>query len=654
MKDTITSKRQKRTLKTTSNHLVANQGEQGIALVMALLMGMVLMGGATALMVRMMGARKLSASESYQQLAEAAAVNGFNRILATLNSPKKDDYLGYLYLINNTEADDGSFGWDSLPETEEPCASKLTTAPDWHSTNIPLQEDGTTLRNDGSGNLRTYYRLRRYVGPSQTSSAQFEIEGIVKREGSQKDYEARSLLKRSLFVNSRVPTHKDWAVLAGRDLELDGLTRMDSNSDAAGGLIVNLLSGTSNFNNSNPDSCNASNLLALAGIQGFANPDNDDHALNASLANSIWPVKNINSNAWDIPNPEYFNADNTNDTVQSGTAIRIWSFSDNLNGNTLDGNYGLQCDQGFSPICSRPTSNDPDSQHSIPIDTSQIASTFQTKAVNGTACVNKRTWGKNDQHKADEIYQNPDKCDSTEDKWKSRVEWRIITGQVNEPTYTITLKDSDLCSTDSVTPEGDVCHIYIEQINLERSTLLIENSEQRPVVIHLETPSGAARRTDIQGLQNSEYLYNLSGTSKLCGVDALSTDTGNTQRDCNLHAERFILVSSDGDPTAECYANNKPATLRFGSTNLPAAMIAMPNGNVELNANNTATKAVIWANAICTGSNQTLELSTTSSDGSRPIISKAQELWEWAEERSYGRTVARGIRGTGFDTFSRW
>ena len=67
---------------------------------MALLMGMVLMGGATALMVRMMGARKLSASESYQQLAEAAAVNGFNRILATLNSPQKQNYLGYLYLIN--------------------------------------------------------------------------------------------------------------------------------------------------------------------------------------------------------------------------------------------------------------------------------------------------------------------------------------------------------------------------------------------------------------------------------------------------------------------------------------------------------------------------------------------------------------------------
>ena len=80
---------------------MTSQGEQGIALVMALLMGMVLMGGATALMVRMMGARKLSASESYQQLAEAAAVNGFNRILATLNSPKKDDYRGYLYLINN-------------------------------------------------------------------------------------------------------------------------------------------------------------------------------------------------------------------------------------------------------------------------------------------------------------------------------------------------------------------------------------------------------------------------------------------------------------------------------------------------------------------------------------------------------------------------
>ena len=148
MKKPIKSKRQNQTRKKSSNRLKRNQGEQGIALVMALLMGMVLMGGATALMVRMMGARKLSASESYQQLAEAAAVNGFNRILATLNSPQKQTYLGYLYLINNIQNNNGTYGWSSLPEIEEPCASKLATAPHWHDADVELEVNGTTLRND--------------------------------------------------------------------------------------------------------------------------------------------------------------------------------------------------------------------------------------------------------------------------------------------------------------------------------------------------------------------------------------------------------------------------------------------------------------------------------------------------------------------------
>ena len=169
-----------------------------------------------------------------------------------------------------------------------------------------------------------HFRLRRYVGPSQTSSAQFEIEGIVKREGSQKDYEARSLLKRSLFVNSRVPTENDWGVLAGRNLELNGLTLTDATNDGKGGLIMNLLTANSSFDASNSNSCSASNLL------GLINSSNT----NSSLANHIWPVKNINNNNW-IFLVEYFNGDNTTDTKPGESATRIWAFNDDINGNPV-------------------------------------------------------------------------------------------------------------------------------------------------------------------------------------------------------------------------------------------------------------------------------------------------------------------------------
>ena len=650
MQNPILLKRLNRNRKTASNHHTTIQGEQGIALVMALLMGMVLMGGATALMVRMMGARKLSSSESYQQLAEAAAVNGFNRILATLNSPQKQNYLGYLYLINNIQDQNGVYGWDSLPEQEEPCASKLTIAPDWHSVDVALQDNGTTLRSDNAGDLRTFYRLRRYTGPSQTSSAQFEIEGVVKRDGSQNQYEARSLLKRSLFVNSRVPTENDWAVLAARDLELRGLTLTDSTNQGKGGMIINLLTANSSFDASNADSCNASNLLGLVKA----------NSTDSSLANHIWPVKNINNNNWDIPQPEYFNGDNTTDTFPGGSTTRIWAFNDDITGNPLDGNYGLQCGTSFSPICSRPTSSNPDSQHSIPIEQSQIETIYQTVNVTGKECTNRITWGFLDRYEEGQVYNDDKKCDSSNSYWRQRVQWQTTNKTINQPTYTITLKESDLCASNSGSAQGNVCHIYIEQINLKRSSILIENSSNRPIVLHLKTPDGFERRSDIKSIQDTDYIYQLTGDSQLCGINAsgstedLPANTGlNNPNNCNLHAERFILATTQGDATQQCYENKKPATLRFGGSNLPAAIISMPNGNIELN-DSTTTKAVIWASSICVGNNNQLALSTTSADGNTPIVIKAEEQWQWAEDKRYGRTVVRGIRGTGFDTFSRW
>ena len=52
--------------------------DEGLALVIALLTGMMLIVGTTGLLVRQLTARKLGAAESYQQMAETAANNGLN------------------------------------------------------------------------------------------------------------------------------------------------------------------------------------------------------------------------------------------------------------------------------------------------------------------------------------------------------------------------------------------------------------------------------------------------------------------------------------------------------------------------------------------------------------------------------------------------
>ena len=77
------------------------QDEQGIALVISLLMGMLLITAATGLVVRQLTARKLGASESYQQMAETAASNGFNRIISVINNSDESNYRGFLLTEDN-------------------------------------------------------------------------------------------------------------------------------------------------------------------------------------------------------------------------------------------------------------------------------------------------------------------------------------------------------------------------------------------------------------------------------------------------------------------------------------------------------------------------------------------------------------------------
>lgn len=601
------------------------KGEEGIALALTLLMSVVLLGGLTALMMRMIGSRKLSSSESYQQLAEAAAVNGFNRILATLNNPEKDAYLGFLYQISNLQND--GYAWGGTPRISEPCAANRQSIPDWHSSLVALQEPGETAREDNSGNLTTHYRLRKYQGPESQSSAQFEIEGVVKREGSQNNYEARSLLRRSLFVNSAVATADDWAVLAARDLDLGSLqiTKGGKNwgneiDPIKGGMIIKLLPNLETFINS--DSCGSTNLLATVKANS---------SKQANLSERIWPVANIGSNEWDIPTPTYFNGDGTRDEGDySNGTTRIWAFDDSSSNPIEDNPLGIPCEESYiySIVCTRPISADPSILKTTIPD-------IQVETGLARLCINKKDW---EDEKRWEIYSgDANKCDSTETAWKERVTWSA--------SNKLLIKASSLCANKK---DANVCNIYIEHIKLDDTMIFIENNVNRPVVLNLQTPGNALTRSDLI------RQYSLRGPSLLCGIDE---NSGNQisilePKSCNQKPELFILASQTGSVSNTCSTSDSQSVLKFGGFNLPAAWITWPKGSIQLNAH-TNTKAVIWANSICTNSFD-LSLDTTTRDDQTPIVTAGEGQWEWDDEKRYGRTVLRGIRGTGFDTFSRW
>ena len=565
----------------------AKNSEKGIALVLTLLMAMILFGGASALLIRMIGSRRLSASESSQQLAEAAAVNGFNRILAELNNKNKDEYLGFLYQVSN--GPQNNYAWTNSPQISEPCAAFSKTIPDWHSTNNMLRESGALVLNKPGSNLTTYFRLRSYEGPQGKSSAQFEVEGIVKRGGSNNDNEARSLLRRSLFVSSIVATDDDWAVLAGRDLDL-GALKIDGK-----GMVLKLLPSLSNFANSN--SCNATNILASANA-------NDSRQLvpivpgenRKSLAELIWPVANIGNNQWDLPTSTYFSGDGTTDEGNYEPGVqRIWAFDDRLvldPNNPDEQNHGMTCGdrETYSIVCARPTSNQPDKDelHEIPIPTSQIDKSLSS---------------------------NGDIVDAT-----------------------ILIKASDICNK-FTQKESNICQIFVEHINLSKTRVLIENDISKPIVLRLQLPNNAPARN------NLTREYALSDSSNICGAN------GQLQS-CNNKSELFVITSDSGSSTNLCSNTPPETTLKFGGNNIPAAVINWPLGSIELN-NDAKTKAIIWANSICTNG-YGLTLDTNTDDDTTPIVAAAELQWSWEASKRYGRTTLRGIRGTGFDTFSRW
>ncbi len=312
-----------------------NKEEQGISLLLALMMGLVLITGATGLLIRQQMTRKIGSSESYQQMAETAASNGFNRIISELNNDRPASYRGYLYAIENRcldpvdapaecESASDHYYWSLLGSKAVPvglgelCANTsagLPVHPEgskmvWPTDTVPFSEDKKeTLRDDGKEPIQTFYRLRSYrpeLGKSGNGQGRFSVEGLVKRVGAEdNEYLARTLLTRTLSIETKVP---EVAVMASRHYNL-GPARINGP-----GVIIVDVATADGF----PAGCNATNLLNIVKGNNSNQPD---------LGSHIWPVLERG-----MLSPVFYEGDDTKDKEPDGDHDRIWSFDDSAKG----------------------------------------------------------------------------------------------------------------------------------------------------------------------------------------------------------------------------------------------------------------------------------------------------------------------------------
>ena len=320
--------------------------EQGLAMLIALMMGMVLMAGVTGLLLRQLMGRKLGAAESYQQMAETAALNGFNRILGELNNDDNTAYKGYLFTLDHHGGDIDSsgseqWGWNASNQAEFPLRELCTnrsqipqavraSSSTGEPPHVELTESTSSQRDDGKANIQLQYRLRGYTTTATASNngigeGRFQIEGLVVRNGDDpgKGYLARTLLLRSLYVNSVVAGEGDWAVLAGQTLLLGDTEILDRNGASGDGKVLLNVNSADRYLTAN--GCFSSNLLEDVGAS----------STNDNLENRIIPILEKG-----LPTSNLWNLGLTQDKANNSDKNRVWSFDDT---GSLDDCIAIAC-----------------------------------------------------------------------------------------------------------------------------------------------------------------------------------------------------------------------------------------------------------------------------------------------------------------------
>jgi hypothetical protein len=180
------------------------------------------------------------------------------------------------------------------------------------------------------------------------------------------------------------------------------------------------------------------------------------------------------------------------------------------------------------------------------------------------------------------------------------------------------------------------CLIWVESIQLRNgATLSIEtasNGGARPVVLRLLRPQETINLTN----------------GVLCQADYSASASSPLPCSSNPKAENLAIVASNGDSATNCATATQ--TLKFGGTSLPAALVLMPQGSVSISSA-ASMNGLLWAGTIC--ATPGIALSTSNTSGSS-IIDAFKSTWKWDSSLTFGRTITRGVRGTGLDLFRRW
>ena len=623
------------------------------------------MTGATGLLIRQLMARKVGAAESYQQMAEAAASNGFNRIINELNSNDK----GYLWTIKNGDTTSTN-NWAQINEKEESTLEELCTIispfkdhpsykeaiwPTGYAANaqtnvsFPFTKYPTrTQMNDGKGSIQTFYRLRQYEAPrpsvrgsyeGRKGRAVFQVEGFVRRVGSpEEEYLAKSLLSRSLHVRSVVSKPEDWGVLAANSFDL-GSTTINGP-----GLIIWNVDNKDEVPNVNVDKKGCDNDRLAALIKGRTKTE-------------IWPILNR-----ELPSIElFYNTKNSTkvypvfDADPDNPGIeRIWSFDD-----SNEVNESFNCGEE-QIVCTRAFNSKTMSAPNIDIISDVIGkeTVVKTRVKTGIdlsakrICLQWKCYTPVPGRKGRWYWSYSDKYDANGTSWVEET----IEKELKK--WTVLIKKQDICAN-----KDGACHLYIEHMNLENTTVLIENKVEnisRPVVLHLgggDSGSELSKRID------------LSNKSKLCGVNVGKDTLHERIPVCNENPEDFVITAKTGDSNAKnCNLDDLKKPVKFHENNsyvvniagesLPAAFVLLNNGTFTLSSD-AKMRGVVWADNFCSQDNNFTLTTKPKAElkGSVSVIETGNELWNLVDGvnmTGYGRTITRGVRGTGIDIFQRW
>jgi hypothetical protein len=457
-----------------------------------------------------------------------------------------------------------------------------------------LISDGN-MRNDGGNNdIQVAYRLRSYntTASSGNGEGTFYIEGIVKRGET---VMARALLRRSLYVSSKVAGAGDWSVMSGHNLRLN-----DTEINGPGNIFYLTNTPTNYLAPQYSTGCSDASLLADVSASNTA-------LAGKNLNNQVWPI-NINVEERGVsgmPPSTLFEKDPVNDTTtgSGGNTIRMWSFDDSApapGDRDGDGLNDLQAD-GITPIL------------------------YPALPCAEAVCV-----------------RDADQTDTGDYGISNSGDFRTLSEEginINPEESIITLKLDILCKQSN---QFD-CHVYLDHINLERKKLHIETSDNRSVVLHLEQPVAYPNDGRIT------RAIKLSDSAEICSVNPGSTT-------CNGNSEQLVIMASSGTaPIDSC--NTRVRSVSFTGANLPYAILYLPTGTIR--PNNATLNGLAWASSICVvDANENPSSFTLKTDQSGvPIVQRANDNWGWLSRFNYpgyGRMVTRAIRGTSLDTFERW